>query len=494
MEKLAIHILGVNLVNRLYDWSGGFKGLTGKVACPAGDSIFLLITSGRSYQVRCAGDLTIEEHRDLVFPSFTVAWTDEAKKSGTGTGEITVVNPDAADQPSVFTVTMGNPAVDVVHPKPELYSDEFNTEGASMMLLDVLARRYPNGFYHEGTLHFPRGAGGEGGSPLPYINLREAPTGDYPNAFFDPKFGGFDRPDVPPVSHEHAHRLLDDRPVIEHERAPHAFHAPGDFNFGSFSESGALPEGPFCDTLESLLAAFSVPGGTDLSAALRDMALPDTGSRLATVFKLTDGDSRLNEGEADMQDARDFDQLKRTHELTLADIETLATTAAALEIDVKPFYNRRDTAVPGLARLESRLAEGGTHAVDSDDAAAIESVFTETMSIKGDLQTLISHHRHYQDMLANHQRHVDALPGRARSFRYADGVEPTRIAEGYITYAANPEPVLAESKAAFDEIFAAIRRGDILAAHQAANKARVFSTREHFLSALVRKGTLVASV
>jgi len=206
------------------------------------------------------------------------------------------------------------------------------------------------------------------------------------------------------------------------------------------------------------------------------------------------GTSCLNEGEADMQDARDFDQLKRTHELTLADIETLATTAAALEIDVKPFYNRRDTAVPGLARLEGRLAEGGTHAVDSDDAAAIESVFTETMSIKGDLQTLISHHRHYQDMLANHQRHVDALPGRARSFRYADGVEPTRIAEGYITYAANPEPVLAESKAAFDEIFAAIRRGDILAAHQAANKARVFSTREHFLSALVRKGTLVASV
>lgn len=493
MEKLAIHILGVNLVNRLYDWSDGFKSLTGKVACPAGDSIFLLITSGRSYQVRCAGDLIIEEHPDHSFPSYTISWTDQAKNAGTGTGEITVVHPDAADQPSVFAVTMGDPAVSVDHPTRESHGGEINTGAAAVMLLDIMARELPQGLQYDGMLHFPRGNGDEVGYPLPDSSPREAPTGRYSNAYFDPNFGGFVSADRP-VEHEFAHRLFDDRPVIEHELLPNAFYFPGDFDYGNSNEGGAISEGPVCDTLESLLAAYSVPGGTDLSAALRDMTFPDTGKRTATLFRFTDGDSRLNEGEADMQDVRDFDQLRRTHELTLADIESLATAAAVLEIDVKPFFNRRDTAIRGLARLESRLAEGGTHAVDSEDAAAIESVFTETMSVKSELQTLISHHRHYQDMRANHQRHEDALQGRARSFRYADGVEPSRIADGYITYAANPEPVLAESKAAFDEIFAAVRRGDLAAAHQAANKARAFSTREHFLSALVRKGTLVAAV
>ncbi|MGD9679555.1 MAG: hypothetical protein AB7W16_00110 [Candidatus Obscuribacterales bacterium] len=482
MEKLAIHILGTNLVDRLYNWTGGFKSMTGKIACPAGDSVFLLITSGRSYQVRCAGDLTIEEHPDISFPSYTIAWTDEAKNAGTGNGEITVVHPDAVDLPNVFAVTMGESAVDVARPQPAFSGDEINRDGVSSMLLDILARRYPDGLYHNDTMHCPRGKEGEGDLP------------EYTNAYFDPKVGGFGSPEEGLWhGHELAHGLPDRRPVIEHELAPHAYHSPGDFNYGDFNEGGAISEGPFCDTLESLLA-FTRPGGTDLSAALRDMSFPDLGRGLATVFKITDGDPRRGEGEADMQDVRDFDQLKRTHELTLADIERLATTAAALEIDVQPFYNRRDNAVKGLARLESRLAEGGTHAVDSEDVAAIESVFTETMSVKGELQSLISHHRHYQEILATHQRHEEALPGRARSYRYADGVEPNRIADRYIAYAANPEPVLAESKAAFDEIFTAVRRGDLAAAHQAANRARTFSTGEHFLSALVRKGTLVASV
>ncbi|MBZ0184866.1 MAG: hypothetical protein K8F91_01350, partial [Candidatus Obscuribacterales bacterium] len=165
----------------------------------------------------------------------------------------------------------------------------------------------------------------------------------------------------------------------------------------------------------------------------------------------------------------------------------------ALGIDTSPYFKHREAALPGLAGLASRLAEGGSHPIDSTEAAAIESVFTETMRIKSELQSLVFHYHHYQEMFATHQKQESELADRVRKLRYADGALDNRIADAYIVYAANPEPVLAQSKAAFEEVFQAVKRGDLKAAHQAANQARSFSTREHFLGVLLRNGTLTAA-
>ncbi len=75
----------------------------------------------------------------------------------------------------------------------------------------------------------------------------------------------------------------------------------------------------------------------------------------------------------------------------------------------------------------------------------------------------------------------------------AADAQDNRIATSYVDYAANPEETLAASKAAFVELFQAIQRRDLGAAHKADVRARQFSTREHLLDSLIRQGKLVAA-
>ncbi|MCC7531144.1 MAG: hypothetical protein IT342_21740 [Candidatus Melainabacteria bacterium] len=187
----------------------------------------------------------------------------------------------------------------------------------------------------------------------------------------------------------------------------------------------------------------------------------------------------------------DFDQLSRTRSNDLERIEKAVAAANALGIDTSNVAPRRDAALAKLAVLSDRFESGGLQPVTEAEVAVIGEVFGELWSIHSDLDRLVSHWNHYKGHEANHEHWEQRLADRKRNFKVADDAGDNRIATSYVTYAANPEETLAASKAAFVELFQAIERGDLRAAHEADTRARQFSTREHLLDALIRRGKLV---
>lgn len=198
-----------------------------------------------------------------------------------------------------------------------------------------------------------------------------------------------------------------------------------------------------------------------------------------------------NSGKEISMTTRDFDQLVRTRDHDLERILTNVAAATVLEIDVSHVDSRRTEALALLDCMSDRFSSGGKHPVSEDEVAIIGKVFGELYGIGDELAKCVSHWHHYQGHLRIHESWVARLPGRSRCVKVADGEEANTILSGYIPYASNPDAALTESTTAFEELFAAVKRGDLGAAHRHDQKARFFTTREHFLDSLIRRGKLV---
>lgn len=189
---------------------------------------------------------------------------------------------------------------------------------------------------------------------------------------------------------------------------------------------------------------------------------------------------------------RDFSQLARTRANDLERIEQAVAAANALGIDTSQVASKRDAALAQLEVFADRFESGGEQTVTEGESALIMEVFGELWGIHEELNKCVSHWHHYKQHEANHDSWEKRLADRKRNFKVADEAQDNRIATSYVTYAASPEETLAASKAAFVELFQAIQKGDLRAAHEADTRARQFSTREHMLDALIRRGKLVA--
>ena len=273
---------------------------------------------------------------------------------------------------------------------------------------------------------------------------------------------------------------------------PAGYHRPEDF----CAHAGSAE----CALVDALMSGRPIGVGTPLNAGLSDH--PGAVYKLGDVAVVPAGIEDLmasygNDGDGDAaieirRDMRDFDQLTRTRANDLERIERAVAAANALGIDTSNIASKRDAALARLAVFSDRFETGGTHEVTAAEATIINEVFGGLWGIHSDLDTLVSHWHHYKQHEANHDAWEARLAGRKRNFKVAEGAEDNRIAQMYIGYAANPADCLAESKAAFVELFQAIQRGDLGAAHKADTRARQFSTREHMLDALIRRGKLVA--
>jgi len=188
---------------------------------------------------------------------------------------------------------------------------------------------------------------------------------------------------------------------------------------------------------------------------------------------------------------RDFTQLAATRKNDLERIEAAVAAAAELGIDVSNVAPRRDAALAKLVVMSDRFEVGGSQPVTEEEVGIIKEVFDELWSIHSGIDNCVSHWHHYKGVEANHDAWVKRLADRKRNFKLADGAESTNIVTGYVAYAAAPDATLEASKTAFAELFAAIQRGDLAAAHEASKQARFFGTREHMLNVLVSRGTLV---
>jgi hypothetical protein len=217
------------------------------------------------------------------------------------------------------------------------------------------------------------------------------------------------------------------------------------------------------------------------------------GLERATIEELVGSFAEEDFGLKVGRDVRDFDQLARTRSNDLEWIERSVAAANALGIDTSDIASKRDELLAKLAVFGDRFEVGGTHDVTTDEAAVINTVFGELFGIHQELDTCVSHWHHYKQQIEASQKHwADGLASRKRTLRLADDSQDNRIATGYVDYAAKPEETLEASKAALVELFQAIQRRDLRAAHEAANKARQFGTREHMLASQIRRGVLVA--
>lgn len=305
------------------------------------------------------------------------------------------------------------------------------------------------------------------------------------------------------VSAHEYHRPFDALGFERIERAPHHVatmeHFFGDLPLGR-DFAGALPE-PTTDIVGLLSPHAFCAHNKAGDCALVDALLADliggpgvlpAGLERATLKDLMD--SYGDDGDVKVGgDKRDFGQLARTRQHDIDSIERAVAAANALGIETSDIASKRDAALAKLVVFSDRFEVGGTHEVTTDEAAVINAVFGELFGIHQDLDTCVSHWHHYkQQVEATHDRWSEGLASRKRSFRLADDAQDNRVATGYVDYAAKPEETQAASKAAIAELFLAIQRRDLRAAHEAANKGRQFGTREHLLASLIRRGVLVA--
>lgn len=113
IDKLGINIVGaVDHSTRLYNRGEGFRAMTGTIGFAAGECMYLGFTAERAYTVAVEGDLVLSTETsdsrtklDGVF-GFDVDWSEKAKARGFGTGKISITNPNAPGEVSVFHVRM----------------------------------------------------------------------------------------------------------------------------------------------------------------------------------------------------------------------------------------------------------------------------------------------------------------------------------------------------------------------------------------------------
>lgn len=97
----------------------GFHGMTGQIAMPARGDMFVMVTSvDRQYELSVEGDLMLvrpqQTQLNRLLPDvflIAVHWSDEAKAAGKGSGVLIVKDVSILEQPSRFTVSMGDAAV-----------------------------------------------------------------------------------------------------------------------------------------------------------------------------------------------------------------------------------------------------------------------------------------------------------------------------------------------------------------------------------------------
>lgn len=480
MEKIGINIVGLGAESedhssRLYNVGEGFRNVTGTVVARATDSIYLGFTATRKYEVKVEGDIVIStETSDDMQPmdgvyGFDIDWSASAKDSVFRKGVITIVNPDAPDQVSTFTVLLGDAtSVEAVFNDADACYACVNLEGADVSVVDPAIKA---------VLELPRDADpytigvtlwdtmmdkvlpalGDDAPMHDYIRRVNIITGGVtpslmPLVDIQPHFGGF-------ASRDELDARVDTA-AFSQPFIPFAFLLGEDPNFDP--------------------SKYHTQG--DILSGLDPVPLD-----LMSILGLDDHPL----GDAIGGNTRDFTQLARTRKNDLDSIEQAVAAAVELGIDTSNVASRRDAALAKLVVMSDRFEVGGTQPVTEGEVGIIKEAFDELWSIHGELDQCVSHWHHYKGVEANHDYWVKGLADRKRKFKLAAGEEENRIATGYVEYAAAPEQTLEASKTAFAELFAAIQRGDLTAANESSKAARFFGTREHMLSALVSKGKLV---
>lgn len=534
MEKIAINLVsgaagdaGFGL--RLYNVGNGFIGVTGKVVSRVADSMFINFTAERRYTIAVEGDLVLSTETDDFFGDklegtygFDIDWSEAARNFGNGTGKIIVTNPESASEVSVFEVFMGDTQSAVAEFKPNtgnngtvVIRQDVDVSDIDPVMKKVLSAPHYDNPYACGIALVT--------ALLPALGF------DYGRLFDINVHRTEDNMSKPNDGDHLVDIIIVDGNVAsgEGEVYAHEYHRP-DYHGGAMPEShsGAMPEshgdtiltllqpehicarfGADCAFVDAMLASMEAGklplfgAGTSLSE--RDFSdhaglvvtmpgLP-AGLERATIEELVGSFAEEDFGLKVGRDVRDFDQLARTRSNDLEWIERSVAAANALGIDTSDIASKRDELLAKLAVFGDRFEVGGTHDVTTDEAAVINTVFGELFGIHQELDTCVSHWHHYKQQIEASQKHwADGLASRKRTLRLADDSQDNRIATGYVDYAAKPEETLEESKAALVELFQAIQRRDLRAAHEAANKARQFGTREHMLASLIRRGVLVA--
>lgn len=486
---------------------------------------------------------------------FDIDWTLTAKQFGNGSGKIIVTNPDAPSEVSTFEVFMGEPRSIVVDVAANtgcveiaicedawpvlIGSRNFSPRGdLDLVQLATCEDAWPSlvgsrNFSTSGeevlTMFSPDAAAAIRRSFEALIVANNSGRSDMSNNDRDPTrvlahefghdFGQRRKGTDPRVDQYSGFGERQDHNAFWDNRMPLLVF--GDFNEGGTNPHYHRPE-DFCrhaPSVECLLVDALVGGlgiGPKAIGVGSDLTQPS--DHLGLVYKLTglDGPAGLVEGPVLVRatledlmasfgpdenplgdgievegDVRDFNQLARTRSNDQERIERAVAAAGALGIDTSNVASRRDAALAKLVVFSDRFETGGNHAVTEAEAAVINEVFGELWSIHSELDQLVSHWHHYKQHKANHDGWEARLADRKRNFKLADDAGDNRIATSYVEYAAKPEETLAASKAAFVELFQAVQKGDLRAAHQADTRARQFSTREHLLDALIRRGKLV---
>lgn len=503
MEKIAINLVGgvagdAGYGLRLYNVGKGFIGVTGRIVSRVADSMFLNITAERRYTVAVEGDLVLSSETDDSYVSktnevygFDIDWSDTARSFGKGSGKIIMTNPDSPNDISVFEVFMGDTRSAVVEFKPDngnygsaIIRDELDVSDIDPVMKKVLSAPHYDNPYACGialvTALLP--ALGFDYGRLFDINVHRTE-----DSMSNPKNTENDRVvellivDGPTTPVAALQTLLEgDVPVL----------VVGDTNMPS--DDARVDVLVIGDMHAHAFCAHNQAGDCALVDALIGglAKLPD-GLERASLADLMDsyGD---NDGAKIGGDKRDFGQLARTRQHDIDGIARAVAAADALGIDTSDIASKRDELLAKLAVFSDRFEVGGTHEVTTDEAAVINTVFGELFGIHQELDTCVSHWHHYKQQIEATQNHwAEGLASRKRNVRLADDSQDNRIATSYVDYAAKPEETLETSKTALVELFQAIQRRDLRAAHEAANKARQFGTREHFLASLIRRGVLV---
>lgn len=470
MDKIGINLVGLgteegDLSARIYNVGVGFRDVSAKITARVDDSIYLVFTSARTYTVVTEGDLIVtQEETDLSVTPFSVDWSDSAKANGYGSGKVIITNPDDPSNVSTFEVAMGvEPAVEVSFGNASgnngfaLLSKDLDVSAVDPAMKAVLSS-LSNDPYQLGL------------------------------ALLEPLLKAYETAGVPcPMS-----RILSDISIardinpsgdfdgIGHETLPHRVYGSPRLSFG-YNDGG-----PFSDN-ESFGDIF---GFLEPSVGLFDGLLLGNGDtdyhRPEDVLAV--GASTEINLEVKM---RSFDQLNRTRQNDIARIAASVEAATALGIDTSDMAQRRDELLGQLGVFADRFETGGDHAVTDEEATLIGDVFGKLWGLHSDLDTVVSHWHHYKQHEANLTSWEERLATRPRAIKYGADTQQNPIFDRLIAHAANPDDLLASCKAAFVELFDALKRRDLRAAHTADQRACQFSSRECMLHNKVVQGALV---
>lgn len=482
MEKIGINLLSgvagdADYGLHLYNVGNGFVGITGKVVSRTLDSMYLGFSSERAYQITVEGDLVLSTETNDSFVhktdgvyGFDIDWSDAAKNFGNGSGKIIVTNPDSPSDASVFEVFMGDTPSVVVEFKPNtgnngtvVVRQDLEVSAVDPLMKRVLSAPNDSDPYAIG-LDFV-------GALLPVLGFDYGRLFDVniirtEDSMSDPK--------------DHKPNGMVDVLIVDGPTTPLAA-----------LEALLAGDVPVLIVGDTNMLSREVGDHAGILLTLSDLELPE-GLERATLADLM-ASYRDDETPKVEVNERDFDQLGRTRAHDLRQIEKAVEAANALGIDTSDIASKRDAALAKLVVFSDRFEVGGKHEVTTDEAAVISDVCGELFGIHQELDTCVSHWHHYKKQVeVTHNHWAEGLASRKRSFRLADESQGNSVTTGYVAYAAKPEEILEASKTAMVELFQAIQRRDLRAAHEAANRARQFGTREHLLASLLRRGVLVS--